>query len=413
MGGLQWHDAVPREPGKTEPGKEEKLIVCRRFLYDDAVVGEGGGIDYRVEGLPETLDFDESTQRISGTFDEEPDVSVLANFYECTYRGLAATHSDELGFIIKHATDTPRIFSNAVVSNFAVEVDASMLPHRLPPGEGLNCSYVHRSVEGLPPGLSFDAETYEISGVPTQTGRYLCKYRAAEWQWQGDELQFYIYVRELDDNGTLSSGNLFGSQMLRNFLVVGTGEIGELGMPLGEVPGLERVLSPWSQPSILRKYQRPGHLVTIRTITNGTQTPTIPQLPSNARYNIDTMTLTRGNGFVLGTPAGYERTQHQLWEASRWFEETETVTLEDWGELRLVDRQMVVGWLYQTINKGDDHLPAVPDDADAWSTNVSRSPIDTPIPEGWAADNPMPNSFQSNASVLCRFEKISAELRQH
>ncbi|MFF5383553.1 putative Ig domain-containing protein [Pedobacter suwonensis] len=146
-------------PAATLPDGTEGAVYATQTL--PAATGGVGPYTYAGTNLPDGLSFNASTREVTGT------PTQAGNYV------IAITVTDSQG---KTASDNYPVKVNGTLSLPTKTlpngiVGASYLPQTLPAVTGATSPYTYAATS-LPPGLSFNPATREISGTPTQGGTY-------------------------------------------------------------------------------------------------------------------------------------------------------------------------------------------------------------------------------------------------
>ncbi len=156
-----------------------------------AALGGNGDLTYSLDGdLPSGLAFDPTSRTISGT--PALNVSHPAEGYALTYR-VADEDGDsaELSFFL--TVDGTPTFFDATIEDRILRQNEAMAPWELPVAAGGNGDLTY-SLDMNVPGLTFDAVSRTLSGMPTDTGVYRLIYRVADIDGDSAELTFHITV---------------------------------------------------------------------------------------------------------------------------------------------------------------------------------------------------------------------------
>ncbi|MCG1795096.1 putative Ig domain-containing protein, partial [Staphylococcus epidermidis] len=147
----------------------------------------GQAVTNKVDGLPDGVTFDETTNTISGTPNE-------VGRYDIT-----VTTTDESGnatettFTINvEDTTKPTVES---IANQTQEVNTEITPITIE-SEDNSGQAVTNKVDGLPDGVTFDETTNTISGTPNEVGRYDITVTTTDESGNATETTFTINVED-------------------------------------------------------------------------------------------------------------------------------------------------------------------------------------------------------------------------
>ncbi|PYF70025.1 Ig-like domain-containing protein [Pedobacter nutrimenti] len=125
------------------------------------VTGGNGPYVYSAPTLPPGLSFDPVTHIISGTPTKPGTYSIPVTVTDADGNTVSTTYS----ITVKDPLTLP-------TTNLADGTVGTVYPTQvIPPAAGGDIPYTYTAT-GLPPGLSFNAQTREITGTPTQSGNY-------------------------------------------------------------------------------------------------------------------------------------------------------------------------------------------------------------------------------------------------
>ncbi|QPH38524.1 Ig-like domain-containing protein [Pedobacter endophyticus] len=146
-------------PAATLPNGTEGVAYAAQTL--PAAVGGVGPYTYVATGIPAGLTFNPSTRQITGTPTQAGNYTISATATDSEGR----TASNTYALRVVGTLNLPgKTLPDGTVGN-------SYLTQTLPAVSGGTAPYTY-AVTGLPPGLTFNPTTREISGTPTQGGAY-------------------------------------------------------------------------------------------------------------------------------------------------------------------------------------------------------------------------------------------------
>ncbi|MEJ7397146.1 putative Ig domain-containing protein, partial [Staphylococcus epidermidis] len=129
----------------------------------EATDNSGQGVTNKVDGLPDGVTFDETTNTISGTPSEVGSYTVTVTTTD------ESGNATETTFTINvEDTTKPTVES---IANQTQEVNTEITPITIE-SEDNSGQAVTNKVDGLPDGVTFDEATNTISGTPSEVGSY-------------------------------------------------------------------------------------------------------------------------------------------------------------------------------------------------------------------------------------------------
>ncbi|SUM27705.1 putative Ig domain-containing protein [Staphylococcus epidermidis] len=153
----------------------------------EATDNSGQAVTNKVEGLPNGVTFDETTNTISGTPNE------VGSY------GITVTTTDESGNVTETTftidvedTTKPTVES---VADQTQEVNTEITPITIE-SEDNSGQAVTNKVEGLPDGVTFDETTNTISGTPNEVGSYGITVTTTDESGNATEITFTINVED-------------------------------------------------------------------------------------------------------------------------------------------------------------------------------------------------------------------------
>ena len=192
------------------PSFGDQVVEDQMYTAGDGVslalpVAAGGNValTYSLDGeLPSGLTFDAETRTISG--DLPTDVLYAAEGYALTYR-VADVDGDSVELSFTIAVNGMPSFDETVANQTSFAAGASIGGWILPSASGGNEALTYSLDGELPLGLTFDAETRTISGMPPadalHAAGYALTYRVADVDGDSAELSFTIVVNGMPSFG--------------------------------------------------------------------------------------------------------------------------------------------------------------------------------------------------------------------
>ncbi|WP_316801046.1 putative Ig domain-containing protein [Pedobacter frigidisoli] len=154
-------------PSATLPDGNVGVVYATQTL--PAATGGVGPYTYVATSVPAGLTFDPNSRTLSGTPTEAGNYSIGVTVTDS--QGKTATNSYAVRVVGTVSLPT-RTLPNGVVGT-------SYLPQTLPAASGGTGSFTYTAT-GLPPGLTFNPTTREISGTPTTGGPYTISLTATD-----------------------------------------------------------------------------------------------------------------------------------------------------------------------------------------------------------------------------------------
>ncbi|MFV8748215.1 putative Ig domain-containing protein, partial [Staphylococcus epidermidis] len=153
----------------------------------EATDNSGQAITNKVEGLPDGVTFDETTNTISGTPSE-------VGRYD-----IKVTTTDESGNVTEttftiDVEDTTKPTVEDIVDQ-TQEVNTEITPIKIEATDNSGQAVTNK-VDGLPDGVTFDETTNTISGTPSEVGRYDIKVTTTDESGNATETTFTIDVED-------------------------------------------------------------------------------------------------------------------------------------------------------------------------------------------------------------------------
>ncbi|WP_301560440.1 putative Ig domain-containing protein [Staphylococcus epidermidis] len=147
----------------------------------------GQAVTNKVEGLPDGVTFDETTNTISGTPSEVGSYTVMVTTTD------ESGNSETTTFIIDvEDTTKPTVES---VADQKQEVNTEIEPIKIEATDNSGQGVTNK-VDGLPAGVTFDEATNTISGTPSEVGRYDITVTTTDESGNATETTFTIDVKD-------------------------------------------------------------------------------------------------------------------------------------------------------------------------------------------------------------------------
>ncbi|RNM18543.1 YSIRK signal domain/LPXTG anchor domain surface protein, partial [Staphylococcus epidermidis] len=153
----------------------------------EATDNSGQAVTNKVEGLPDGVTFDETTNTISGTPSETGSYTVTVTTTD------ESGNSETTTFTINvEDTTKPTVES---VADQTQEVNTEITPIKIEARDNSGQTVTNK-VDGLPNGVTFDETTNTISGTPSEVGSYDIKVTTTDESGNETETTFTIDVED-------------------------------------------------------------------------------------------------------------------------------------------------------------------------------------------------------------------------
>ncbi|MCG2161575.1 putative Ig domain-containing protein [Staphylococcus epidermidis] len=153
----------------------------------EATDNSGQAVTNKVDGLPDGVTFDETTNTISGTPSEVGSYTVTVTTTD------ESGNATETTFTINvEDTTKPTVES---IANQTQEVNTEITPITIE-SEDNSGQAVTNKVDGLPDGVTFDEATNTISGTPSEVGSYTVTVTTTDESGNATETTFTINVED-------------------------------------------------------------------------------------------------------------------------------------------------------------------------------------------------------------------------
>ncbi|MBB1176262.1 LPXTG cell wall anchor domain-containing protein, partial [Staphylococcus epidermidis] len=130
----------------------------------EATDNGGQAVTNKVDGLPDGVTFDETTNTISGTPNEVGSYTVTVTTTDESGNSETTTFTIEVKDTTKPTVED--------IADQTQEVNTEIEPIKIEAKDNSGQAVTNK-VEGLPAGVTFDEATNTISGTPTEVGKYL------------------------------------------------------------------------------------------------------------------------------------------------------------------------------------------------------------------------------------------------
>ncbi|UXR98943.1 putative Ig domain-containing protein [Staphylococcus epidermidis] len=153
----------------------------------EATDNSGQAVTNKVDGLPDGVTFDETTNTISGTPSEVGSYDVTVTTTD------ESGNATETTFTINvEDTTKPTVES---IANQTQEVNTEITPITIE-SEDNSGQAVTNKVDGLPDGVTFDEATNTISGTPSEVGSYTVTVTTTDESGNSETTTFTIEVKD-------------------------------------------------------------------------------------------------------------------------------------------------------------------------------------------------------------------------
>ncbi|WP_038812865.1 putative Ig domain-containing protein, partial [Staphylococcus epidermidis] len=153
----------------------------------EATDNSGQAVTNKVDGLPDGVTFDETTNTISGTPSEVGSYDVTVTTTD------ESGNATETTFTINvEDTTKPTVES---IANQTQEVNTEITPITIE-SEDNSGQAVTNKVDGLPDGVTFDEATNTISGTPSEVGSYTVTVTTTDESGNSETTTFTIDVED-------------------------------------------------------------------------------------------------------------------------------------------------------------------------------------------------------------------------
>ena len=153
----------------------------------EATDNSGQAVTNKVEGLPDGVTFDETTNTISGTPSETGSYTVTVTTTDESGNSETTTFTIDV-----EDTTKPTVES---VADQTQEVNTEITPIKIEARDNSGQTVTNK-VDGLPNGVTFDETTNTISGTPSEVGSYDIKVTTTDESGNETETTFTIDVED-------------------------------------------------------------------------------------------------------------------------------------------------------------------------------------------------------------------------
>ncbi|WP_391200521.1 putative Ig domain-containing protein [Staphylococcus epidermidis] len=153
----------------------------------EATDNSGQAVTNKVEGLPDGVTFDETTNTISGTPSETGSYTVTVTTTDESGNATETTFTIDV-----EDTTKPTVES---VADQTQEVNTEITPITIESGDNSGQAVTNK-VEGLPDGVTFDEATNTISGTPSEVGSYTVTVTTTDESGNSETTTFTIEVKD-------------------------------------------------------------------------------------------------------------------------------------------------------------------------------------------------------------------------
>ena len=174
-------------------------IAEQNYVQDTAITavtlpqatGGDGTLTYSLSALPAGLSFDDGTRQISGT----PTASGTTAMTYTVEDADGDTDTIDFNIVVAASTrDTTPDFGTNTVADQTYPHNVAITALQLPPVASGGNSPIVYSVSTLPAGLSFDANSRQITGTPSEIGETTVTLTATDNDSDTDTLEFDILI---------------------------------------------------------------------------------------------------------------------------------------------------------------------------------------------------------------------------
>ncbi len=153
----------------------------------EATDNSGQAVMNKVEGLPNGVTFDETTNTISGTPSEVGSYTVTVTATDENGNSETTTFTIDVEDTTKPTVED--------IADQTQEVNTEITPITIE-SEDNSGRAVTNKVEGLPDGVTFDETTNTISGTPSEVGSYTVTVTTTDESGNATETMFTINVED-------------------------------------------------------------------------------------------------------------------------------------------------------------------------------------------------------------------------